>query len=180
MSYPDLIARTNEEQEAVFTPEPNPLLAVDPGPTQSAIVLYDQIAKRSLYAEKLDNLEVLAFLGLAVPAPLAIEMVASYGMAVGAEVFETCVWIGRFAMHRERAVPWSETRFVYRREVKLHLCGDSRAKDANIRQAIIDRYGGKTAAIGLKKTPGPLYGLTGDCWSALGVAITASETEVPA
>lgn len=178
MSYSDLIERTAEVQAEVFKAEP--ILAIDPGTTESAVVLYDVIAKRPLYAEKLPNLEVLAFLGLAVPAPLAIEMVASYGMAVGAEVFETCVWIGRFAMHREAAYPWSETRLVYRREVKLHICGDSRARDANIRQAIIDRYGGKAAAIGLKKTPGPLYGLTGDCWQALGVAITAAETEVPA
>ena len=31
-------------------------------------------------------------------------------------------------------------------------------------------------AIGLKASPGPLYGMAGDCWAALGVAITAAET----
>jgi len=60
--------------------------------------------------------------------------------------------------------------------VKLHLTQTRRAKDANIRQALIDRYGpGKALAVGLKATPGPLYGLTGDCWSALAVAVTAAD-----
>jgi len=48
-----------------------------------------------------------------------------------------------------------------------------RAKDANIRQALIDRYGpGKDKAIGQKKTPGPLYGFKSHEWAALAVAVT--------
>lgn len=58
-----------------------------------------------------------------------------------------------------------------RRAVKLALCGDSRAKDANIRQALIDRFGG-SAAIGRKAAPGPLYGISRDVWSALAIAVT--------
>jgi hypothetical protein len=47
-----------------------------------------------------------------------------------------------------------------------------KAKDANIRQALIDIYGGNDKAIGNKKTPGPLYGIKGDLWAALAVAVT--------
>jgi hypothetical protein len=66
-----------------------------------------------------------------------------------------------------------------RRAVKLALCGDSRAKDANIRQALIDRFGG-SAAIGRKAAPGPLYGISRDVWSALAIAVTyASRDESP-
>ena len=62
---------------------------------------------------------------------------------------------------------------IYRKDVKLHLCGSPRAKDSNIRQALIDRFGpGKEKAIGLKKTPGPLYGVKSHVWAALAVAVT--------
>jgi hypothetical protein len=64
---------------------------------------------------------------------------------------------------------------IYRADVKLHLCNSHRAKDKNVRQALIDLYGPtKEAAIGRKASPGPLYGLAGDGWAALGVAVTAA------
>ena len=54
-------------------------------------------------------------------------------------------WIGRFADRWEtgpRLVSDIPARrpamLVYRRDVKLHLCGQARAKDANVRQALID------------------------------------------
>ncbi|KVP90912.1 hypothetical protein WJ95_09470 [Burkholderia ubonensis] len=105
---------------------------------------------------------------------LCIEMIASYGMAVGREVFETCVWIGRFQQ------AWRDpdsVKLIYRRDVKLHLCGTSNAKDPNVRQAVIDLFpregGGKTPQIGTKGQPGPLYGVSSHAWPALAVAITA-------
>ncbi len=154
------------------------VLAIDPGPAESAYVLYDAAERRVRDWNKLPNGDLLYHLdGIngygSNGDALAIEMVASYGMAVGAEIFETCVWIGRFVERWQGAAP----RLVYRREVKLHLCHDSRAKDPNIRQALIDRFGGKDAAIGKKAAPGPLYGLAGDGWAALGVAVTAAETD---
>ena len=124
------------------------------------------------------NADVLIACGSIVrpaDAVLAIEMVASYGMAVGAEVFGTCVWAGRF-IQRWLDAGGGEPVPVYRKEVKLHLCGSLRAKDSNIRAAIIDRFGpSKDKAVGLKASPGPLYGMKADCWSALAVAITADE-----
>ena len=151
------------------------LLAIDPGNTESAYLVYDTETHRVVEWRKAPNDEVLCFLDgngyLRHAHVLAVEMIASYGMPVGREVFETVLWVGRFV---ER---WKGPhRLVYRREVKLHLCGSARAKDANVRQALLDKFGGKDAAIGKKATPGPLYGLAGDGWSALGVAVTAAET----
>ena len=158
--------------------KPATLLAIDPGNTESAYVLYDAISGRPVEWRKAVNAEVLAYIDGSAADALAVEMIASYGMAVGREVFETCVAIGRF-VERWSTVQFAEPppRLVYRREVKLHLCASSKAKDANVRQALIDKFGpGKEIAIGLKKTPGPLYGMSGDCWAALGVAVTATET----
>ena len=54
----------------------------------------------------------------------------------------------------------------------MYLCHSMKAKDGNIRQAILDLYGGKDVALGNKKRPGPLYGVSKDIWAALAVAIT--------
>jgi len=155
----------------------NGILAIDPGSTQSAWVEY--VKGMPVAWAKEDNEKVLAKCQRH-PYQLCIESIASYGMAVGAEVFETCVWSGRFmqAWNNKLGSPITPTR-VYRKDVKLHLCGLTRAKDTNVRQALIDRYGpGKEVAIGKKATPGPLYGMKSDCWAALAVAVTADETRL--
>lgn len=152
------------------------ILAIDPGNEQSAyVVLVD--GKPTQFG-KVDNYDLLESVGdgeihgKSNPyTPMAIEMIASYGMPVGREVFETCVWIGRFI--QAWGAPHS---FIYRRDVKLHLCGQARAKDGNVRQALLDRWGGKEKAIGKKAAPGPLYGFKADVWQALAVAVTFSET----
>jgi len=151
------------------------ILAIDPGTTESAYVLYDE--GRLVEFGKRDNEAIRAFLLLNNSAEvLVIEMIASYGMAVGREVFETCVWIGRF-----QEAFGGPCEKVYRLQVKSHLCHSAKANDSNIRQAIIDRYprdgGGKTPQIGTQKKPGPLHGVAGDVWAALGVAITYEETK---
>lgn len=146
------------------------ILAVDPGTTETAWLVYDPGAPVPIGRFGKDsNEQFLARIRDQVFAEcdhMAIEMIASYGMAVGKEVFECCVWIGRMIE------AWgAASTMVYRRDVKLHLCHSARANDSNIRAALIDRFG----APGTKRVPGVTYGLSGDTWSALGVAVTYAE-----
>lgn len=148
------------------------ILAVDPGTTESAWVYL--VGGIPLSHGKWPNEDVLSKLKASPLGDelLAVEAVASYGMPVGAEVFETVFWSGRFV----QAYDGPHVR-VYRREVKLHLCASVRANDATIRQAILDRFGGKDKAIGKKATPGPLYGIKADEWAALAVGLTVWDRE---
>lgn len=146
------------------------ILAIDPGTTHSGVVWF--FGGKPFSSGVYENREVLDFLA-GDTYTVAIEMIASYGMAVGKEVFETCVWIGRFV----QAAGPDRVRLIYRKDVKLHLCASPRAKDANIRQALIDRWGGKAEAIGSIKKPGPLYAVKSHAWAALAVAVTALETK---
>jgi len=153
------------------------VLAIDPGPEQSAWVMYhdgDAITGFGIDRNR-DFLEMIDDNRPWNNWYMAIEMIACYGMPVGHEVFDTCVWIGRFEQLWESMTDTFADR-VYRRDVKLHLCNDVRAKDGNVRQALIDRYGGKETGVGKKASPGPLYGVSKDVWAALGVAVTYADT----
>lgn len=138
-------------------------IGLDPGPEKSAVVLWD--GSRVLDSRYERNEVILESLRVASGADkLVIEKIASFGMAVGAEVFETVYWSGRFAEAYRDAFVDRITRV----QIKAHLCHSHRAKDANVRQALIDRFG----KVGTKKEPGALYGISGDLWSALAVAVT--------
>ena len=156
------------------------ILAIDPGSEKSAWVYYEGGKVLGMSID--DNMSVVIMLRRFhdVYDDVAIEMIASYGMAVGKTVFETCVWIGRFIEAYESQSLRNKHVKVYRKDVKMYLCNSMRAKDSNIRQAIIDRYpaagGGKTPQVGTKSQPGPLFGVAKDIWAALGVAITYEET----
>lgn len=149
------------------------ILAIDPGTEQSAAVTLE--ADGQVTGRILDNPELEAWLRDWHHKPrwhCTIEMIACYGQRVGREVFETCVWIGRFQSAWATEVIPEPTRIV-RRDVKMELCETNRANDADIRAALIDLYGpGKDKAIGVKASPGPLHGFRKDMWAALGVAVT--------
>ena len=152
------------------------VIGLDPGSESSAAVVYQD--GKVLEHVMAENLALMQWLtvggGLGNGrAKLVIEKIACYGMAVGAEVFETVFWSGIFA----RTYGLDYTDRITRGEVKLHLCRSMRAKDANVRQAILDKFGGKEVAIGKKANPGPLFGIKSHCFAALGVAITYAETK---
>ena len=140
------------------------ILAIDPGNTESAYVLMDNYTP--IEFGKVDNEHLLRMVYIYrhndKTMPTVIEMIASYGMAVGKEVFETCVWIGRYT---EAAM---DTKYIYRKDVKMNLCGQTRAKDSNIRQALIDRFG----VVGTKANKGYFYGFKADIWQSYACGVT--------
>lgn len=145
------------------------VMAIDPGPDNSGMLVWD--GREVMHHAVLTNEELLFALHEPEIKPdvVACEMMQSYGMAVGAEVFETCYFIGR--IYDRCLLSGLHFHRVFRREVKMHICNDPAAKDPNIRQALIDRFG----PIGTKKQPGPLYGIVSHAWSALAIAVTAHD-----
>ena len=153
------------------------ILAIDPGTTQSAWCEFDgqKVVDCDIQPNEVVLSKLRSFSG---DFEIAVEMIASYGMPVGKEVFETVLWIGRFVEACSQC--GSPAELVYRKDVKLHLCQSPRAKDPNVRQALIDRFeptgGGKIPQIGTSKQPGPLYGVSSHIWAALAVAVTFHDT----
>ena len=155
------------------------ILSIDPGTKQSGWVLFDGTRVRDSGTDENDAvLDIIRLYGgyiaagLHEPVTLAIERFEARGMPLGDDSLETLIWTGRFiqAWHRPE-----EVKRVLRRYVKLHLCGSARAKDPNVRAALLDRFGGQAAAVGKKASPGPLYGVSSHAWAALAVAVTARE-----
>lgn len=137
---------------------------------------------------------------------IGIEMVACYGMPVGADVFNTAAMVGRYEeciLVNTRGKAKIER--VTRNQVKMHLCHHvAKVNDGVVRQAIIDRFGGEKVAIGAVKChscsgkkwigrqhspctacnetgwdhpPGPLHGITSHMWPALAVALYVMDND---
>lgn len=140
------------------------ILAIDPGNIESAYCLIDSETYKPIEFDKVNNTKLLLKMNELEYDKLIIEMIASYGMPVGASVFDTCVWIGRFIQTRKCA----DYEYIYRKEEKMNLCHSMKAKDSNIRQALIDRFGD----VGVKKAPGFFYGFKKDIWAAFAVGVT--------
>lgn len=158
-------------------------LAIDPGTTHSAYTVtgYNHVP---ITFGKIPNHQLLAELpamGFAVDR-VAIEMVASYGMPVGADVFTTCVWAGRFIQRLDDAANHLPVHLIPRKDIKLHHCGSSRAKDSNVTQALVDRFapGVPNHGKGRKTAPGWFYGFSADVWAAYALAVYLADVKAEA
>lgn len=151
------------------------ILALDPGDVQTGYAVIRIPDFRLLHFGKVENETLLSSLaGLAKEADVcAVEMIASYGMPVGKNVFDTCVWIGRF-WQKISETEMTPVDFIYRKEEKISICGSMKAKDANIRQELVNRYAKhdfKTGK-GTKANPDTFYGVAADAWQAIAVGVT--------
>ena len=158
------------------------ILAIDPGSTQSAYLVYDTDAPLVFpqvfpgFGIKQNEELRRDLAGIIIPQFVAsakimvLEQVEHYGtgMPVGKTIFDTCIWMGRFI--ESWGGPY---RLMPRREVKLHLCQSARGNDATVRAALMDRFG--TDPIGTKRRPGVLHGISKDIWSALALAVTYAD-----
>jgi hypothetical protein len=145
------------------------ILALDPGTFETGWLILED-GKPTTFGKDL-NAHVKQSIAMIAPDIVAVEHFQSFGMPVGKEVFETCYFIGEL-----REVVFSKTKAdwvkVTRKMVTNHHCNSSKAKDANIRQAMLDRFGPQ----GTKKAPGATYGISKDMWSALAIAAFAWDT----
>lgn len=158
---------------------PLSVFAIDPGPSQSSYViclftgdtrlLGTPMQLQSVF-EGCPNEKVLQSLAGSPSCHFVCEDVVFYGenVHVGKSVFDTVRWCGRF---EQLLYTMGKTiEFIPRQTVKACVVNNTRAKDPDVRQALIDRFG----AVGKKKDPGPLFGISGHSWSALAVAVTYS------
>lgn len=160
------------------------ILAIDPGPIESGYFDGRPLNKRKPFVTcaKLDNITILnAIKGWKrypeeIRPRVVIEEFVSYGRRIGASSIQTIRWIGRF---EQVCCDYLQTKpvLVPRRHIAQWLCDSHKAKDADIRQRLIDIFGGgRDVAIGRKAQPGPLYGVKKDAWLALALAYVYAES----
>ena len=140
------------------------ILGIDPGAKGSGFVYWEMDRQIIIGKGICENSQLKAQILEHQYDILAIENIRGYGIVAGDETFDTCIWIGRFDADQKAML-------LSRKEIKRHLCGNTTTTDKYIRQALIDRLGIQ----GNKKSPGPLFGISGHCWAALSVCIVAAD-----
>ena len=155
------------------------IVGIDPGNKESAYCIVNESmlpVNFGKYENETMSNEMKSYMQYFTPSDeveFAIENIASYGMPVGAEVFDTVRWIGHL---EERLKGYPQTR-IFRKDEKLCICNSPRANDATIRQALIDRFapGEKNFGKGTKSNPGFFHGFKADIWAAFAVCVTCHD-----
>jgi len=149
------------------------LLLFDPGPDHCGVVVLDTHRRWVEFADASMCLEAALRLAHTAEVDLVvIERVASYGIS-GASLLETSEVVGRLQQAAE--LGGRSVELIYRRQVISALSATGRGtKDSLVRQALLQTFAGWHGltvkdAIGRKKTPGPLHGVSKHAWSALAV-----------
>lgn len=139
------------------------ILGIDPGAKESGYVVWDTETQRAIAGQAINSLmATIVKKRREMGDCIAIEVIRGYGIVAGDDTFDTCIWIGRFD-------PDCKALLIPRKAIKQNLCGNTTTNDKYVRQALIDRFG----EVGTKKNPGPLFGISGHCWAALAVSVTA-------
>lgn len=157
------------------------ITGIDPGPKNSGVVtieICDGKEFKVLSGAKCANRALLEVMSYGVfdsaSHSIAIEKPTTYNFRVGASVFETCVWAGRFA-----GVVHPNGTLLGRKEIVSHLCGTVTAGDKQVIMALVDRFEPNMRkgmyGKGTKIDKGLFYGFKADMWQALAVAIVFAD-----
>jgi Holliday junction resolvasome RuvABC endonuclease subunit len=148
------------------------IIGVDPGTKSSGLCVLDIEEARPTELLDADNNMILSRVIRACrwqDTVVAYEWVQNYGRVVGEEVLRTAHMCGRIY-----AEAW-ESKTIHeptRPMIVRHFTGQQNAPKPHVRQAILDRFGGKEA----KKKGNKLYGVSNHKWDALAVCIYIAET----
>ncbi len=155
------------------------ILGIDPGPQDSAGVLWDTETEHVVKAWHRLNDEVLAgcrqfkLMQQNIGA-IAIEDPQAQRRPASEDFINTVKWSARFhqAIYDRLDIgDFSRLLLIPYREVSIHFCKIVNAKEKFVKEALIKRFGLQ----GTKTNPGRLYGISGHEWSALAVAITLGD-----
>jgi hypothetical protein len=162
------------------------IIGVDPGPELSGMVVIDESLKVLEHYDQIDvdgiddaielfgSARAMVVEGLSPRGGFSVgKMMAQWGKTI-----QTAKVIGRI----KQIAFWKGLIFVESNPStwRAKFCGTASASPAQIKACVRDVYesrdlacgGGKQPSQGIKSQPGPLYGLKGHAWDALGVALT--------
>ncbi len=138
------------------------VIGIDPGTRESGYVVWDgkKILDKGIMRNELLLDDIRGAFRATSGTYYVVEGVQYFGKPVGSDIFETCYFIGRIMEAAVIPIEGQQRHLVYRKDVKLFLCGTVRAKDKDVRQALIDRLGKEVTK-----------GVASHVWSALSVAV---------
>ena len=154
------------------------VIGVDPGDKKSALVMLQKregknwtIGIKDIMPNTLLKKMVQAALQLSPGNEkyVVIEKIVNYNQKVGASIFDTVEWVGRFKECFELEPDCTEVVSMPRRAAVGHLCEFGKSgSDKYVKQALIKRFGDP----GTKAKPGVLYDFSSHTWAALAIAVT--------
>ena len=148
------------------------LLGLDPGPEHSGLVLYDITNTPFVVAAQSRIAWADVRTWVREHRPYRVVCERTQAGPPSTQVVRTTEVIGRCMELCDQLD--QPAAFIPRRDVLQALgCATKGNKDALVRQALIELHGGdKARALGDRRKPGPLYGVTSHAWAALAIAVT--------
>jgi Holliday junction resolvasome RuvABC endonuclease subunit len=162
------------------------IIGADPGPEKSGLVVIDESFK---VLESYDQVTADYIPYLLIPSDMdvtiVVEGLSPRGGGTPAQMFarwSRTIQTAKMIGYIERIAEENGWRFIESNPStwRTKFCGAPNATPAQIKACVRHVYeerglangGGKQPAQGIKSKPGPLYGLKGHAWDALGVALT--------